>query len=201
MIAVLTGDIINSREVNAEEWQPKLKAYFDSVTNNDEKWAIYRGDSFQIQVNANEALNIAICIKSLIKTNPKIDVRIAIGIGDISFEEKKITESNGTAFVNSGDAFEMLKNNTLRLKTPYQEFDACFNPIFKLLSFIIDNWKPATSETIFYALTYRGLLQKEIAEKLQKDRTTVNRALKRGAYEEIVDIIDLFDQKTSECIH
>lgn len=201
MIAVLTGDIINSREVNAEEWQPKLKAYFDSVTNNDEKWAIYRGDSFQIQVNANEALNIAICIKSLIKTNPKIDVRIAIGIGDISFEEKKITESNGTAFVNSGDAFEMLKNNTLRLKTPYQEFDACFNPIFKLLSFIIDNWKPATSETIFYALTYRGLLQKEIAEKLQKDRTTVNRALKRGAYEEIVDIIDLFDQKISECIH
>lgn len=201
MIAVLTGDIINSREVNAEEWQPRLKAYFDSVTNNDEKWAIYRGDSFQIQVNANEALNIAICIKSLIKTNPKIDVRIAIGIGDISFEEKKITESNGTAFVNSGDAFEMLKNNTLRLKTPYQEFDACFNPIFKLLSFIIDNWKPATSETIFYALTYRGLLQKEIAEKLQKDRTTVNRALKRGAYEEIVDIIDLFDQKISECIH
>lgn len=200
MIAVLTGDIINSREVNAEEWQPRLKAYFDSVTNNDEKWAIYRGDSFQIQVNANEALNIAICIKSLIKTNPKIDVRIAIGIGDISFEEKKITESNGTAFVNSGDAFEMLKNNTLRLKTPYQEFDACFNPIFKLLSFIIDNWKPATSETIFYALTYRGLLQKEIAEKLQKDRTTVNRALKRGAYEEIVDIIDLFDQKISECI-
>lgn len=201
MIAVLTGDIINSREVNAEEWQPRLKAYFDSVTNNDEKWAIYRGDSFQIQVNANEALNIAICIKSLIKTNPKIDVRIAIGIGDISFEEKKITESNGTAFVNSGDAFEMLKNNTLRLKTPYQEFDTCFNPIFKLLSFIIDNWKPATSETIFYALTYRGLLQKEIAEKLQKDRTTVNRALKRGAYEEIVDIIDLFDQKISECIH
>lgn len=201
MIAVLTGDIINSREVNAEEWQPRLKAYFDSVTNNDEKWAIYRGDSFQIQVNANEALIIAICIKSLIKTNPKIDVRIAIGIGDISFEEKKITESNGTAFVNSGDAFEMLKNNTLRLKTPYQEFDACFNPIFKLLSFIIDNWKPATSETIFYALTYRGLLQKEIAEKLQKDRTTVNRALKRGAYEEIVDIIDLFDQKISECIH
>lgn len=201
MIAVLTGDIINSRIVNSEDWLPKLKEYFIRVTNNDEKWEIYRGDSFQLQVNIEEALMIAICIKALIKTNPKIDVRISIGIGEISFKGKKIIESYGTAFINSGEAFEKLKNNTLIIKTPYQEFDEYFNPIFKLLSFIIDNWKPVTSETIFYSLINRNLLQKEVAEKLQKDKTSVNRALKRGAYEEIIEIIDLFNKKISECIH
>lgn len=201
MIAVLTGDIINSRKVNSEDWLPKLKDYFIKITNNDEKWEIYRGDSFQLQVNIEEALIIAICIKALIKTNSKIDVRISIGIGDVSFKGKKIVESYGTAFINSGEAFEKLKNNTLIIRTPFKELDEYFNPIFKLLSFIIDNWKPATSETIFYSLINRDLLQKEIAERLQKDKTTVNRALKRGAYEEIIEIIDLFNIKISECIH
>lgn len=201
MIAVLTGDIINSRKVNSEDWLPKLKDYFIKVTNNVEKWEIYRGDSFQLQVNIEEALITAICIKALIKTNSKIDVRISIGIGDVSFKGKKVIESYGTAFINSGEAFEKLKNNTLIIKTPFKEIDNYFNPIFKLLSFIIDNWKPVTSETIFYALMNRGLLQKEIAERLEKDKTTVNRALKRGAYEEIIEIIDLFNQKISECIH
>lgn len=201
MIAVLTGDIINSRKVNSEDWLPKLKDYFIKVTNNVEKWEIYRGDSFQLQINVEEALITAICIKALIKTNPKIDVRISIGIGDVSFKGKKVIESYGTAFINSGEAFEKLKNNTLIIKTPFKEIDNYFNPIFKLLSFIIDNWKPVTSETIFYALMNRDLLQKEIAERLEKDKTTVNRALKRGAYEEIIEIIDLFNQKISECIH
>ncbi len=201
MIAVLTGDIINSRKVNSEDWLPKLKDFFIKVTNNLEKWEIYRGDSFQLQVKVEEALITAICIKALIKTNSKIDVRISIGIGDVSFKGKKVIESYGTAFINSGEAFEKLKNNTLIIKTPFEEIDNYFNPIFKLLSFIIDNWKPVTSETVFYALMNRGLLQKEIAERLEKDKTTVNRALKRGAYEEIVEIIDLFNQKISECIH
>ncbi len=201
MIAVLTGDIINSRKVNSEDWLPKLKDYFIKLTNNVEKWEIYRGDSFQLQVNIEEALITAVCIKALIKTNPKIDVRISIGIGDVSFKGKKVIESYGTAFINSGEAFEKLKNNTLIIKTPFKEIDNYFNPIFKLLSFIIDNWKPVTSETIFYALMNRDLLQKEIAERLGKDKTTVNRALKRGAYEEIIEIIDLFNQKISECIH
>lgn len=200
MIAVLTGDIINSRKVNSEDWLPKLKDYFTKVTHSVEKWEVYRGDSFQLQVPIEEALLIALCIKALIKTNSKIDVRISIGIGEVSFKGKKITESYGTAFINSGEAFEKLKNNTLIIKTPYNEFDDYFNPIFRLLSFIIDNWKPVTSETIFYSLTNRDLLQKEVAEKLQKDKTTVNRALKRGAYEEIIEIIDLFNKKLSACI-
>lgn len=201
MIAVLTGDIINSRNVSSEEWQPILKEYLSKVTNGSGKWEIYRGDSFQIQVDTEMALEIAVSIKALIKTNPKIDVRISIGIGTVSFDSNKVTESYGTAFINSGEAFEKLKNNTLIIKTPFEEIDEYFNPIFKLLSFIIDNWKPVTSETIFHSLLNKELMQKEIAERLKKDKTTVSRALKRGAYEEIIDIINLFNKQLKKCIH
>ena len=46
MIAVITGDIINSRAVNPEIWQPKLKDYLAEIVKDSKKWEIYRGDSF-----------------------------------------------------------------------------------------------------------------------------------------------------------
>lgn len=201
MVAVITGDIINSRKVNSEIWLPKLKEYFSKIILDNEKWEIYRGDSFQIEVETNNALEIAMCIKALIKSNSKIDVRMSIGIGEKNFKGKKITESYGTAYINSGESFEKIKNNTLILRSPFQEFDDYFNPILRLLSFISNNWKPVTSETIFYTLTHRELLQKEIAERLSKDKTTVNKALKRGGYDEIIEIIDLYTKKIQQCLN
>lgn len=198
MIAVITGDVVNSRKVNAEIWLPKLKEYFSKIVSDTEKWEIYRGDSFQIEVDFEKALEIAICIKALIKSSNQINVRMSIGLGEKNFKGEKVTESNGTAYINSGVSFEKIKNNTLILRSPSNDFDEYFNPILKLLSFVSDNWKPVTSETIFYMLTHRALLQKEIAEQLSKDKTTVNKALKRGGYDEIVEIIDLYAKKTQQ---
>ena len=200
MIAVITGDIINSRAVNPEIWQPKLKDYLAEIVKDSKKWEIYRGDSFQIEVEVANALETVLCIKALIKSSNLIDVRMSIGIGDKDAEAKKITESYGTAHINSGESFERLKNNTLLLKSPNAAFDDYFNPILRLVSFIADSWKPVTSETLFYALTNKGLKQKEMAERLEKDSTTINKALKRGAYDELMITLDLFSKKVKECL-
>lgn len=201
MVAVITGDIIGSKKVKPEIWQQRLKDYFSKVTKDVAKWAIYRGDSFQIEIPVEQALEVALCIKSLIKSSSLIDVRMSIGIGDKSFKGKKVTESSGTAYINSGESFEKLKNNTLIIKSPFLEFDEYFNSILKLVSFISNSWKPATSETIFYSLVNRSLMQKEIAKKLQKDNTTINKALRRGAYDEMIEIIDLFSRKITQCLN
>lgn len=200
MIAVITGDIINSRAVNPEIWQPKLKDYLAEIVSDSQKWEIYRGDSFQVEVEVTHALETVLCIKALIKSSNLIDVRMSIGIGEKDAEEKKITESYGTAHINSGESFERLKNNTLLLKSPNAAFDDYFNPILRLVSFIADSWKPVTSETLFYALTNKGLKQKEMAERLEKDSTTINKALKRGAYDELIITLDLFSKKVKECL-
>jgi|AACY02.10.fsa_nt_gi hypothetical protein len=201
MIAIITGDIINSRKVKSEIWLPQLKDYFTKTIKNKHNWEIYRGDSFQLEIELKRALEIVLIIKALIKSNSKIDVRMSIGIGNKSFEGSKITESNGTAFINSGESFEKLKNDTLIIKTPFEEFDEYFNPILKLVSFITDNWKPATANTIFYSLNHQNLLQKEIAEILNKDSTTISKALKRGAYDELNQIINLYTKKISKCLN
>lgn len=201
MIAVITGDIINSRKVNSEIWQLKLKEYFLSIVQDAENWEIYRGDSFQIEVGVEDSLEIALCIKALIKSNNIIDVRLSIGIGEKDFTGKKITESNGSAYINSGESFERLKNNTLSLKSPFEGFDEYFNPILKLLSFITGDWKPVTSETVYYTLIHKELKQKEIAKILSKNSTTVSKALKRAGYEEIIGIMNLYNKKISQCLN
>lgn len=201
MVAVITGDIINSRTVNPDIWLPALKGYFAEISSSEAQWEIYRGDSFQLEVSIEKALEIALTIKALIKSNNKIDVRISIGIGEKEFNGEKITESNGTAFIYSGESFQKIKNNTLILKSPFNEFDDYFNPILRLIAFIGNNWKPVTAQTIYHSLKNRNLLQKEVAEKLSKDKTTVNKALKRGGYDELCDILDLYSKKISQCMN
>lgn len=201
MTAIITGDIINSRRVNSGEWINKLSALLATIGERPKTWDIYRGDSFQIQIAPEESLKTALIIKSLIKTNKTLDVRMSIGIGEISYSSDKITESNGSAYINSGESFDNLKKYSLNIKTPFEEINDYFGAIFKLISFIADEWKPATAETIHYSLINPELTQKELSFKLNKKSSgTVNAALKRGGYNEIIVLLDLFNIKVKKYV-
>ena len=201
MIAIITGDIINSRKVNSKLWQPRLKKLFTQNIVDSKKWEIYRGDSFQIEVKVEEAIEWVVTIKALLRSIEFLNVRMSIGIGDKSYTGKKITESNGSAFIHSGESFDKLKHETLNIKSPIVELDDYFNPILKLIGFITDNWKPVTAETIFYAIENKLLRQKELAEKLNKNSATISKALKRGGYDEISEALNLYTKKINLCMN
>jgi uncharacterized Fe-S cluster-containing radical SAM superfamily protein len=78
-----------------------------------------RGDEFQFKCNIDDVFWHFLAIKSLIKSQENLDVRIAIGIGEENFSSEKITESNGTAYVHSGRLLNDLKNDghTVAIKT------------------------------------------------------------------------------------
>ena len=168
MEAVITGDIINSRKVDTSVWISFLKELLQKYGSEPKNWEIYRGDSFQLITNASEALEIALIIKSAIKQNELLDVRMSIGLGKIEYRSERITESSGTAFLNSGDQFEELKKNTLAIKSPNAEFDKVFNVVFQLSMFFANNWSVSTSEIIKLALENQSLNQIQLAEKLNK---------------------------------
>ena len=201
MIAIITGDIINSRKVNSKLWQPRLKKLFAQNIVDSKKWEIYRGDSFQIEVKVEEAIEWVVTIKALLRSIEFLNVRMSIGIGDKSYTGKKITESNGSAFIHSGESFDKLKHETLNIKSPIVELDDYFNPILKLIGFVTDNWKPVTAETIFYAIENKLLRQKELAEKLNKNSATISKALKRGGYDEISEALNLYTKKINLCMN
>ena len=115
MIAILTGDIINSEHYNVSDWMSILKEYFLQLGSTPQVWEIYRGDEFQIKVAAVDALEVAIAIKAKIKTIKGLDVRMGIGLGEEDFVGTSVSESNGTAYQFSGRIFEKKRHPLSRV--------------------------------------------------------------------------------------
>ena len=78
MIAVITGDVINSRKSPSALWQDSLKGVLAEYGMNGPDWELYRGDSFQLKIEVNEALLAAIHIKASVKRHSGLDVRMGI---------------------------------------------------------------------------------------------------------------------------
>ena len=109
MTSVITGDIIGSRQQKSKHWVEDLKKILSPFGEMPTQCEIYRGDEFQLEVkNPEEALLTAILIKAHLRAL-KSDARMSIGFGDKTHNAEKISESNGTAFINSGELFETLK--------------------------------------------------------------------------------------------
>ncbi|MBP3839761.1 MAG: MarR family transcriptional regulator, partial [Chryseobacterium sp.] len=68
MIAIITGDIINSQKTDSELWLPKLKNLLGSWSATPENWEVYRGDEFQVKCSVDEVFRKCLVIKSLIRT-------------------------------------------------------------------------------------------------------------------------------------
>lgn len=189
MIAVLTGDIINSSKIDINEWLPLLKKSLSQFGETPADWDIYRGDSFQLKINKpEEALQVALTIKASIKTIKDLDIRISIGFGDINHSAKRVTESNGSAFIYSGEKFETLKKDKINLavKSDRQDFDSDINMFLRLALLIMNHWTENSAEIVSLALQYPEKSQAELGELIGIKQNTVSTRLKRSAFEEIL---------------
>ena len=198
MFAVITGDIVQSRQMAVEVWLNVLKEILNQYGANPTDWEIYRGDSFQMITTPELALNLSFIIKSYLKSKG-INVRMAIGIGEIDFRNNKATESNGTAFVNSGTCFDGLKKHTLAIQTPWNQLNTTFAVMLDLASLTIDKWTPKTAEVICFKFQNPTMNQKDIAENFDKKRQgNISEVLKRGGYDELNQLLNYYKQSISE---
>ncbi|WP_111709345.1 SatD family protein [Lutibacter citreus] len=198
MIGIITGDIINSRAIEPKEWMPKLKSILSVFGLEPEKWEIYRGDSFQLEVASENSLKAAILIKATIKLVKGLDVRLAIGIGEKSYSTQKITESNGSAFVNSGECFDNLKKSHLAIKTANEDFNTEMNLFFDLAQLTINNWSQKSAEVVKTAIEHPNKTQKELSVLLNKSQSTINKGLKIAGYDEIMRMEKFYRNQISK---
>ncbi len=203
MTSIITGDVINSQKVSPLIWLQKLKQELDGVGENPLTWEIYRGDSFQVEVtDPSMALLTAIKLKAAIKSIKEMDVRLAIGVGNKTYETSKITESNGSAFVYSGDTFESLvkSKQNLAIATISDKFNQEMNLLFRFALIVMDNWTANSAKVVYLALTNPGYSQKELGKALNIKQNTVSATLKRAYFVEISDMLVWYQNKIKEVI-
>jgi len=190
MTAIITGDIVNSRSVTVEKWLPVLESALSKFGTKEKDWEIFRGDSFQLETAPENVIKVAIYLKTVIKTIDLLDLRIGIGIGEKNFVAGTVKESNGEAFVFSGEAFEGLKKRSFSLKTHSEKTDRQINLIFDLLMIIIGKWNVNTAKTVCVTLDFPDLTQMELAEKINKKQSQISRELKKAGFEEVLKAIN-----------
>jgi hypothetical protein len=199
MVGIITGDIVNSRVLrNPEKWLVPLKQVFALYGKNPAEWDIFRGDSFQLMIQSPaESFKAAVIIKAVIKCVKELDVRLAIGIGDVSYHAPRIAESNGEAFVFSGVQFENLKRlkQTMAIKTRWEQFDEEMNLYFKLVLIAMDNWTRRSGEIVRLMLENESLSQQELGKKLGISQASVSERIKRSHINEIIETEKLFRKK------
>lgn len=208
MIAVITGDIIASRKlVNQEKWLLPLKNLLAKWGDSPKDWKLDRGDFFQVEiVNPEDALKKVFEIKALIKKVAPlderkkistIDVRLAIGVGEKTYAGESISESNGPAFINSGEKFDLLKkeNITLGIKTPWQDFDEEMNLYLKLAGTFIDKWSVSSAELVQIVLNSPNIKQEKIGNQIGIQQSGVSRRWNRANVNELLEVNKIYRKK------
>jgi len=196
MEAIITGDIINSDEYPASEWLDVLKNYFSKLGESPTDWEIYRGDEFQLRVPLKEALEVAIHIKALMKSIKGLDVRMGIGIGEVTFVGIGVSESNGPAYQLSGRTFEKLKENKINLtfSTGDKRYDRTLNLMVKLALDFIDDWSPVSAEIVAMALDNPKASQQEIAGQLNIQQSAVSQRQKRARLDLVQELLNYYSE-------
>lgn len=124
MIAVLTGDLVNSTKMANETYTDVINSLKESLQDAHIKYnaigEIYRGDEFQIQYpEPIYALKSTLLIKlalHLSKFSPKpIQCTLSLAYGNHSVYDKKPNTSSGPVFVESGRGLEKTQRGELSI--------------------------------------------------------------------------------------
>jgi hypothetical protein len=212
MEAVITADVVNYSQLSVEGEDLVISTIYETFetatelrTNvADSSFVITRGDNIQIELEKpKDTLRVALLLKSAInkialnkgnRTKPAIDVRVAIGIGEITGKRENVNESTGDAYTFSGRTLDSMKKQkrTLAIKTFDKELNAELETEFRLLEVIMSGWTVNAAEVMYWTL--RGLNEKEISEKLGKSQSAINQRKKTAGWSGIEALLQRFTE-------
>lgn len=188
MKGIITADVVGSTKIpqNQRGMLPEvlqqLVAQLQSICPL--RLEIYRGDSFQIVVEQYEKspiiaalIRVGMISKSINKSS-RLDARMSVGIGEVTYVGASVGQSDGEAFVLSGRTFEALGKQRLAITTADKEV----NEELSVLSIIVDDMLShltlAQSKAVFEYLFEPRTTQKTIAEKLDMTPQMISKTLR-----------------------
>ena len=203
--AVLTGDIVNSTKLEKVNEKKLLKTLQQLLASH--LFEFYRGDSFQVYVKEPKfALRIALLCRAAaisISQYEEIifsDVRISIGIGQVTKPVRALGSAKGEAFVLSGRAFdEIAKTETrLSINTANSMANEGLQVIADYTNSIYKTMTSKQAEVIFQLL--KGESQLAIAHKLKKTKSTISQHASAGRWPEIEKLMHQYENIINQLI-
>lgn len=199
---VLTGDIVNSSGLTQPEKRKMLKTLKQAMEAglalmHDWKPEIFQGDSFQgaTTVGITQSLRYALMVFALFRKQ-SLMIRIALGMGTLSFDTGNVSTNDGSAYLHSGRTLEELKKksgNFIGIKTPDEETNLEYEVHCTSLDYLLTRCTPLQAEGILYTL--QGMTQIQIAQKLKISQPTVQQRLQAAGWPVFKAILQRFESK------
>lgn len=214
--AVITGDFVSSSKFENDirnQLFSSLKEIFSYLESNnkyniDKPFEISRGDFFQGVLLPEFSLEASLLILTQIKKfnpyqdkkdklkvrfTPFADLRLSIGIGEISYSKEKIIESDGAAFRNSGRFLDKSDKNSpgIMITSSKLSINEELEVYAWLLDAIINKWSIKSAEVINYSL--KGYKQYEVAQRLNISQPSVKGRLDAASWHAIYKLLTRFD--------
>ena len=204
MKAVITADIVNSTKIE-ETNRYLLVDELDNIIQDLKRLSslrceMYRGDSFQVLVDdVKYCLEIAVLIRLGLKRSNllehgKLDARMAIGVGDISYEHEQVILSDGEAFRLSGRTFEKLNKKRLLISTNINNVDEPLNVMLAFIDELLKGLSYTQSKYLYDSLLY-NMSQMELANVYNTSQPNIAKHLK-SAKENLFRLFFDFAEKT-----
>lgn len=204
MVAILTGDIVNSSKLTTEQRSAligKLQQFLEvqKKTYPDLEFDMFRGDSVQIKLSQPEqsivlATTIRVFVLSL-----ESDIRISIGVGDADTAENSIKVSSGQAFTFSGHALDNMKiRERLVFKSSSDNLDADIRIGINMITALINLWTLNRTKIVLHMLL--GISRENICKKFKFCNPTLSKALLGAGYPELKDTLDWAGNKIASYI-
>ncbi|MCB9245566.1 MAG: hypothetical protein H6606_03975 [Flavobacteriales bacterium] len=204
-LAVISGDIINSQDWETPDtWLHSLREALSFFGKEQEDWDIYWGDGFQVRLREPAGcFEGFLKIKSVLRSTPKLDARMGIGIAPIGTEAEQIKFSHGPAYVLAAKAMKNCneRSGLLHILSTDEILNDFTSACIPLVSSICDDWKPATASVVTDQLRFPGSTQSETAERSGIRQSTVNAHLHRSDLERLLRFESFFRAFVGERLH
>lgn len=207
--AVLTGDLIGSTDLTAEEIGAARESLFAAITLFDStegelvvgRPEFFRGDAWQVLLHTPaKALRLALFLRARLRAETTSDTRISIGIGNVSeINPHRISLSRGEAFMLSGHALDEMTGYfdlTAALPDRAGPLARWLPVVMHLCSGLARNWTKRQAEIIWHALMSNYTTHGSIAEQLVPPirKQTVTESLRGANWRALQEPIMEFEQ-------
>ena len=206
-IAVLTGDVIESRKVGD---RPRLYRQLDDTlaalaARHGGHGERFRGDGFQLALpHAAAAMEAAVALRAALvqhsEPDQRWDARIAVAIGPA---EAGLAAADGETFIASGRTLDALAggHGHLALTLLDEAEDEGLALLVRFIDDLLDGWSPYSAEVVGLSLredSSRQVSQQTLAERLGITQPSVHKRLRAARWALLSDSLAYLRRRLAE---
>ncbi|MEG3768187.1 hypothetical protein [Alteromonas sp. 14N.309.X.WAT.G.H12] len=186
MLAVLTGDLVNSTKLSAEDYKYTISAFSDYLSTISGKtpcdFALYRGDGYQIvftdpQYAVAHLLQIKLFLNSQLN-DLQVDCTQSLAYGDGTYVKNKPGISSGDVFIRSGRRLEEAKSGEFTLSMPNEQRQQGVEIMCQQLSYIINRLSKRQRRLLYQYLSLDFPLHQVLADSEGTTRQNISERLR-----------------------